>query len=293
MPRPTDSQIIQWKNDYNGADTNVPQGSDIVGSWLDDQLRIIKNVVRAESVNKQWERWAGLYGTLTPVDGTHFMLSGDQRLASGGPCQPGRRIKATLAGGTVYGYIIMDAFSGTDTTVTVIMDSTPLDGTLSEVQFGSNTFTQGGGLPVPYAKVKRTTTQSIADSTRTAITYDTVVFTNASTFLFDIATPTRLKMPLVGTYLIGGSVAFALNATGIRGAGIGINGDLSPATGLICATDLQAPPTFASALTISTSYYNSTIGTYAEFGVLQASGGALNTAADNFSATFWIAYLIP
>jgi len=135
MPLP-DSNITLWTPGYPGVDTNIPLGSDIIGTNLDDQFRVIKSVARAESINKSWERWKGLYGTLTFVDTTHFRFAGDQ-VTPPGPCIVGRRIKATVTAGTVEGYITIALFDGVNTNVTVVMDgASVLDAGLSEVQFG-------------------------------------------------------------------------------------------------------------------------------------------------------------
>ncbi len=90
-----------------------------------------KSVVRAESENKQWERW-GL--TPTYLSATQFTLVGDQ--VSSGPCYVNPRIKATVTAGMVYGYISAASYTNPTTTVTVVLDSGALDAGLSEVQFG-------------------------------------------------------------------------------------------------------------------------------------------------------------
>lgn len=139
----TDTNITKWNADYTGADTNSPTGATSMAGVLDDELRNIKSVVRAESESKQWERW-GL--TPTYVSATQFTLAGDQRTSNGGPIAVNRRIKATVTAGTVYGYISVVAYTSL-TTITVVMDgASALDSGLSEVAYGALT-EDSGALP--------------------------------------------------------------------------------------------------------------------------------------------------
>jgi hypothetical protein len=140
----TDNQIIDWQPDAATSDTNLPQGASSMApggaTELAGELRVIKSVCREESVNKSWERWSGLYGTLTIVDATHFTLSGNQltsNVADPGPVEVNRRIKAIFpSSDPLYGYISACVFATGTTTVTVIMDSGALDNTITEIQFG-------------------------------------------------------------------------------------------------------------------------------------------------------------
>lgn len=160
----TDNEIYDWINDYDAADagppaTNSPIGSDTIGTDLDDQFRNIKSIVRKESLNKSWERWRGLYGTLTQLSATQFKVSGagDQT----GIFVVGRRIKA-VDSSTLYGRITASSYSAPDTTVTVALDSGSLSGSLTEVMLGGiaqsqatrtiqvgHTYTISGSIAVP------------------------------------------------------------------------------------------------------------------------------------------------
>lgn len=51
MPPLVDTSILEWQDDYLGADTNLPQDGSSVGGTLDDIVRNIKSVQRAESKN--------------------------------------------------------------------------------------------------------------------------------------------------------------------------------------------------------------------------------------------------
>lgn len=74
--------------------------------------------------------------TPTYVSGTEFTLVGDQTTTF----HVGRRIKATVGAGTVYGRISVTAFTVL-TTVTVVLDSGALDAGLSAVSYGLLTAT--------------------------------------------------------------------------------------------------------------------------------------------------------
>jgi hypothetical protein len=67
----------------------------------------------------------------TFIGATQFSLVGDQTSTF----QVGRRIKATVTAGTVYGRITVSAFAAV-TTVTVVLDSGTLDSGLSAVSYG-------------------------------------------------------------------------------------------------------------------------------------------------------------
>ena len=67
----------------------------------------------------------------TYINATQFSLVGDQTSTF----QVGRRIKATVTAGTVYGRITVSAFAAV-TTVTVVLDSGTLDSGLSAVSYG-------------------------------------------------------------------------------------------------------------------------------------------------------------
>lgn len=111
----SDTDIIDWADDYTGADTNTPTDTQLINGQLDDEVRNIKSVVRAESRAKQWERCA-----LTPtyVNETAFTLPGDVRDTA----IIGRRIKATVNSRVVYAYISNSTYSAPNTTVALKPD---------------------------------------------------------------------------------------------------------------------------------------------------------------------------
>lgn len=115
MPPVSDTSIEDWKADYTGLDTNGPADSDLTASLVDDQIRNIRSVVRAESTNKEWIKLSVMP---TYVSATSFSVPGDLRLEFA----VGRRVKATLSGSTKYGTILSRNFSGGETQVTMEWD---------------------------------------------------------------------------------------------------------------------------------------------------------------------------
>jgi hypothetical protein len=92
----------------------------------------IDNVTGINDASLTIDQWLVSGVTPTYVSATQFTLPGDQTTAF----EVGRRIKATVTAGTVYGTITASVF-GALTTVTVFMDgSSVLDSGLSAVQYG-------------------------------------------------------------------------------------------------------------------------------------------------------------
>lgn len=115
MPPLSDTEIINWQDDYLASDTNGPANADMISTQLGDQVRNIKSVERAESELKQWERH-GL--TATYISATSFSFAGDKRTTA----VVGRRIKVTISGSTKYGTILSSSFGASKTTVTAQWD---------------------------------------------------------------------------------------------------------------------------------------------------------------------------
>lgn len=111
----TDTDITFWQDDFLTNDSNAPSDNAYIEGLLGAQIRNCKSVVRAESENKAWVR---LGEVATYVSATSFTLSGDWRTVA----SVGRRVKATITGGSVYGTIITSSFASSTTTVTVQWD---------------------------------------------------------------------------------------------------------------------------------------------------------------------------
>lgn len=113
---------------FTSAASNSPAGSDAIGTSLDDYLRAIQAIMRQESENKTWERWND---TPTRTGNTTFTVTSDLTARY----IIGRRIKC-VDSSTLYGVITAASFGAGITTVTVLLDSGNLSGSLTEVQLG-------------------------------------------------------------------------------------------------------------------------------------------------------------
>lgn len=139
------------------AASNSPAGSDPISTNLDDYLRGIQAILRAESLNKGWERYNH---TITWLSTTSFTVPTDLTALY----RVGRRLKSTLAGPTTaYHTITASSFGGGVTTVTVANDSTVLSSPISEMQLGVDVlaFLTNGEKLFDGAKA---TTQGTSDS---------------------------------------------------------------------------------------------------------------------------------
>lgn len=92
----------------------------------------------------------------------------------------------------------------------------------------------------------------------------------------------RITFTTAGKYLVGGQVKFSVNATGMRGLQIRLNGATEIANVL-----LDTGTALDTHLTIAT-YYQFAAADYVELGAFQSSGGALNMLlGSNYSPEFW------
>lgn len=106
--------------------------------------------------------------------------------------------------------------------------------------------------------------------------------------LWVVGAPTRLTVQRAGLYLIGGSLEFAPNASGlIRQSWIRMNGSVN----LTWQSDIPVSAIHANRLSIDT-LYRMAVADYVELIAFQDSGGALNvTAAPSSSPEFWMVRL--
>jgi hypothetical protein len=99
--------------------------------WTEDHIK-----TTAPITTSSLSEWV-LYGSSPSyISQSSFSLSGDQRTEF----HIGRRIKAAVTAGTVYGTILTSTYSGGITTVTLGMDSTFLDSGLTAVSYGIISF---------------------------------------------------------------------------------------------------------------------------------------------------------
>ncbi len=119
---------------------NLPIGSTTVGTNLDDNLRMIQAVARAQFEDVQWINFGDVP---TFVSTTSFTVPGNQTARY----HVGRRLKlfgTTM--GTFYGNVASSVF-GAVTTITVTLDSGALTSNLSAVSAGAITATNSSLPP--------------------------------------------------------------------------------------------------------------------------------------------------
>src|SRR5262245_8790974 len=122
----------------------------------------------------------------------------------------------------------------------------------------------------PTARVYHNTTQSISDSTVTAVSLNSERF-DTDTIHDNSTNNSRLTCKTAGKYLIIANVGFASNATGYRSVAIRLNGST-----YIASTQVTAINGATTRLAPSTLYALA-VNDYVEAIVFQTSGGALNT----------------
>lgn len=113
----TDTEIIDWKDDFLGDDTNTPYDSVDIATLMDDEERNYRSVVRAESENRMWVRYGH---TVAYSSATVFTTPGDRTDVY----IPGRRVRATSTGPSyIYGYVKTASYGANVTTVTCQWDN--------------------------------------------------------------------------------------------------------------------------------------------------------------------------
>lgn len=119
------------------------------------------------------------------------------------------------------------------------------------------------------------TVQSIPNGTETAVSLDSNSFDTYSGHS-NTVNNSRYTAPIPGTYVIGGQVAYAPNATGVRAASLRVNGT----TDVIASqTILQSVSSSGVNCNVSTRLVEvvMNVGDYIELMGTQTSGAALNT----------------
>lgn len=133
-------------------------------------------------------------------------------------------------------------------------------------------------LNVPGAFLTQSATQSVPNSTWTALAFDQSVFDSYGGHS-NATNNTRYTAIVAGWYIVFGCVSFAGNATGNRGCSVAKNG-----------TRIQGAAGFGPTITVGNSPTNPSppcivfmnVGDYVEIDGYQVSGGALatNSSAD-------------
>lgn len=145
----------------------------------------------------------------------------------------------------------------------------------------SNPVALGQGIG---CKVYHSMEQSIAHNVNTVLLFNSERFDTDN--LYTPAASGRLTCNTAGVYLIGGTVAFALNSTGARQIFLALNGITPIASEVVAATN--SGPTV---LTLSTIYALS-VGDFVQLLAYQNSGAALNAINGYASPEFYMYRLI-
>lgn len=131
------------------------------------------------------------------------------------------------------------------------------------------TFTTG----VPFFTGYQVATQSIANNTWTAITFDSEYFDDDGGHS-TVTNTSRYTCQVAGRYELTGCFVVAFNTTGLRAAKLAKNG--TPITG--SAVFIQASPSVGTSV-LTTIPVQLAAGDYVELNGWQGSGGALSTLA--------------
>lgn len=155
--------------------------------------------------------------------------------------------------------------------------------------FNSNVRDTGNFLlNVPGAFLTQNATQSIANSTWTAISFDQSVFDSYGGHS-NVTNNTRYTAVVSGWYIVFGCVSYAGNATGNRGTAVAKNGTrVQGACGFVPTITVGNSPTTPSPPCIV--FLN--VGDYVEIDGYQTSGGALatnsNSDLDSSMTIVWV-----
>lgn len=121
------------------------------------------------------DQWTASGLTPTYIGATQFSVPGDQTAVF----EVGRRIRATVNAGTVYGRITASSFGAGITTITVLLDSGTLDSGMSAVSYGMLTATNQSIPPIkgtvtndsaPAGYIGELLTASLAAGSATSLT---------------------------------------------------------------------------------------------------------------------------
>lgn len=135
------------------------------------------------------------------------------------------------------------------------------------------------------ARVRKSSAQALNNDTATTLSWDTEVF-DTNTLHDNATNNSRLTLNKVGTWLVGGIVQFAANATGYRCAFIYKNGaGYSTPIRVPAASGIGTNVPFAEVVQASA------ITDYVELLAQQNSGGSLNVESGGDASFFWAIYL--
>lgn len=136
----------------------------------------------------------------------------------------------------------------------------------------------------PYARLRQTVAQSIANATYTAVTFTTEDYDSAGGHSTSSNT-SRYTAQVAGAYVFGGGGAFAVNAAGTRSSRWALNGTAIPGS-----TSPGFDPSITSVVVARPLVVQLGVGDYVELQLRQSSGGSLNTSVtsdDQSTMSVW------
>jgi hypothetical protein len=157
----------------------------------------------------------------------------------------------------------------------------PIESSKLQEMCDVETWLMGGGSSAkPICKLGHSLAQSIANTTDTALTWNTELYDPRGMHSTS-SNPTRVTPPDAGIYIVQAVVAFFANTTGSRELYFRVNGtDEDPGMNVAATTSATR------ALCISGMFFLNGTTDYIEAMVRQDSGGALNTALDRSAPRF-------
>lgn len=256
--------------------TSLPAATAFTGSTVQEgQFKQAMTDLRAFLNDPDSYQWYAPGLAPTYVSATSFTLVGNQTAAF----HVGRRIRAVVTAGTVYGVIKTSVF-GAVTTITVVLDSGALDSGLSTVYFGVMTAVNSGALlGIGFAARKTAVAQSIPNAVATLVTFPTEDFDTLGNYSSNRFTPTQ-----AGTYSIKASVLFGdTHATGTFSVTIYRNGSAVNGTSrtIITTGGLQYSSLQADGDLIANGTTD-----YFEIYVTQSTGAAVNISGNTVENYF-------
>lgn len=137
--------------------------------------------------------------------------------------------------------------------------------------------------PVVAARVFNSAAITLTSGVGAVLTFDSERF-DTGNLHSTVSNTSRLTAPITGLYLIGASVEFAANATGIRQFTLRLNG-----TTIIGVIDQVLSSAGGVTWLTTDTIYRLVAGDYVEVVAAQNSGGNLNVnASGNYSPEFWM-----
>lgn len=248
----------------------------VLADAQNNTLATYDNISGINDTSISLNEWVSSNLTPTYVSGTQFTVPGNQTSV----LTLGRRVKASVSAGTVYGTITASAFT-TVTTVTVVLDSSALDSGLSAISYGLNSALNTSIPPnltdTSHVVARNNSAQSITGSLASVSNWssinDSLGNFAASTGLFTAPTTAfyyvSATLTLSGTFVAGNEIDAQIN----------YNGATVATTRMVITGSTSLVSIQVSALIAMTA------GNQAVIRASQSSGGAATLLADPLTNT--------